>query len=238
MGDGKILGANGVDEISSNDFGEITVGSLTPKKFAYFNDKGRVTTPDVSFIEQDGNDMDDYMETVIDTATLSCPYGVAATLISTVTSLTIGSTYGYVMTSLSTLGESGPSLEAVIGITSGHTPQLSWTAINTVSSYKIYRKLSTDATWTNKLITSITSPTQSSYMDVGIPTTTGTVPSANTTAGSSPEYGTAPTSGYATTLDLGSIADGKQVFYWVQVNPDVNALEDDNPRFCVMRISE
>ena len=239
MGLGKLLDKTGVAEASSINFGIVEAGSPIPVKFGFQNDKDRSVNPIISFISQDANDLDDYMLVALDLITLSCPYNFAVTLIAQTTYLTPLETYYYVITAYNCNGETGPSTEIEVTVPDGsHTPKLTWTPILGADGYYIYRSIES-GNFVNAMITKIIGQSVSTFIDTGTPVGNQSVPSANTTAGGAPNYGTPLIhANFYATIALGQVAPGQQKFFWKEVDAPLTISEVYNPRHCTLRISE
>ena len=241
MAEGKLLQANGYDEITAHAFGTVLADSFasTLVKFGFQNDKARAVTPTVEAVISGTSDMYSLMNIRVDTVTLSCPYNLAASLASQVHSL-VADTYYYVLTAVNSLGQTGPSLEvSTIVTTPSLAPKLTWNALTGALSYKIFRSTISGA-YTNTLVTTIATYGTVQYTDIGSATNNDSPPIINTTAGTSPGYATAPSTitGFASSLELASVQIGEQRFFWVGINAGSGISEADNPRQCILRISE
>ncbi len=237
MGDGVLLDKTGVLEISSINFGIVEAGSPGPIKFGYQNRKSRIVSPAVISIQQGANDLYNYLKAAIDLITLSCPYNMAIELVgqSHVLSLI---TYYYTVVAYNCNGRTGQSLEVSIAVAdSSHAPKISWDQVLGADGYYIYRSTSSGL-YTDCLITKITSGSIRSFIDTGTLAGVGSPPLENTTGGASPNYGTAPVLTYATILGLGQTKPGQQKFFWSEVDAPLTVTEGDNPRNCILRISE
>jgi hypothetical protein len=94
--------------------------------------------------------------------TTSAPAGVSATLAAGGT-LTVGTTYSYVVTALTAGGESIPSSEVSVTPTAGNqTAALGWNAVTGATGYNVYR-----GTATGEENTFLTTATATSYNDAG-----------------------------------------------------------------------
>jgi len=236
MSNGKLLLNDGVTEAVSYDFGLITAGAVTGIKFGFMNEKSRIVTPTVRFIQQNSNDMYEFMKAVLDDQTLSCPPNVQAELVAQVHGL-VSDTYYYVLTAYNGNGETGQSLEVAIEVTgSSYAPRIFWEAVTEAQGYKIYRSIESGV-YANCLLSLVTGG-GTSFIDIGNAVTGGTPPTENTTAGGSPHYGTPPVSGYSSYIELGEVSAGGQVFLWAKPDPPYSVDEEDNPRYCQLRITE
>src|SRR3972149_6172924 len=63
------------------------------------------------------------------------------------------------------------------------------------------------------------------------------LPSANTTGGASPAYGTPPTLG-TSAITIGTLAKGRQWIYWVGLVVGASVTESGNPRYAQRRFRE
>jgi hypothetical protein len=236
MAIGKVLGANGVDGISAYDFGTVIVENPVPIKFGFLNNKTRIVSPVIAFLDQK-SDMENFMGAIMDTVTLSIPYNLAIEQITTTSVLVTGEEYFYCVEAYNCNGRTGQSLEVSVIIESGKTPKLIWSPIAGADGYYIYRSL-LSMEYTDSLITQIASGNINTFTDTGTLSGNGTPSAENLSGGTAPTYGTAPAGTYYPTLALGSIAIGQEKFFWINCYAPLGTTEDDNPRACLMRISE
>lgn len=127
-------------------------------------------------------------------AALPAPSSFAAVLASG-GSLTVSTTYYYVITATNANGETTRSSEVSVTPTSGNqTADLTWSADAGATGYKIYRSTTSGSYGASSLLTTIGSGATVSYNDTGGALSAGSPPSVNTT-------------GAITTIDLTSLTN-------------------------------
>jgi hypothetical protein len=96
-------------------------------------------------------------------------------------SLSVGTTYYYVVTTLDTTGETVKSAEISITPTTGNQKiGVSWKSVTGNNGYKVYRSTTSGTYGATSLLTTTTS---NSYVDTGTATTSGQPPAVATVAG-------------------------------------------------------
>jgi len=229
------LDSDGVTEIFAKDLGDVIAGSAFAKKFFLQNDLGRVSGAITGTVLQFGTDeLYSRVRWAICPDTLSCPFNVTATLISG-GALDAGEEYYYRVTAYNENGETGGSLEVSAATdSSNRAVTLSWSAVPGASGYIVYR--STNQLYINARRTIIENPMILSWTDTGQAADVSSaygwpginadfdLPSENTTAGETPDYGTAPALSSGT-LSIGVLQIGQQVAIWRGLVTDASMPE-------------
>jgi len=186
----------------------------TPEKFAVENNGDRaLITVQLSIAQAGGSDGHTMVRLVADTATLSAPYSFAAAVGPT------GGTWGatgtryYRITATNATGETAGSLEVSFNVTdTSKKVTLTWAAVAGATGYKVYRSATSGVYTTPALRATLGAVT--TYDDDGSAVGAGALPSANTTGGAAPDYGTPPSGWGVGPLAVGTLAIGRQWFYW------------------------
>jgi len=186
----------------------------TPEKFAVENNGDRaLVTVQLRIAQAGGSDGHTMVRLVADTATLSAPYSFAAAVGPT------GGTWGatgtryYRITATNATGETAGSLEASFNVTdTAKKVTLTWAAVAGATGYKVYRSATSGVYTTPALRATLGAVT--TYDDEGAAVGAGALPSANTTGGAAPDYGTPPSGWGVGPLAVGTLAIGRQWFYW------------------------
>jgi len=186
----------------------------TPEKFAVENNGDRaLVTVQLRIAQAGGSDGHTMVRLVADTATLSAPYSFAAAVGPT------GGTWGatgtryYRITATNATGETAGSLEASFNVTdTAKKVTLTWAAVAGATGYKVYRSATSGVYTTPALRATLGAVT--TYDDDGSAVGAGALPSANTTGGAAPDYGTPPSGWGVGPLAVGTLAIGRQWFYW------------------------
>jgi len=186
----------------------------TPEKFAVENNGDRaLITVQLGIAQAGGSDGHTMVRLVADTATLSAPYSFAAAVGPT------GGTWGatgtryYRITATNATGETAGSLEASFNVTdTAKKVTLTWAAVAGATGYKVYRSATSGVYTTPALRATLGAVT--TYDDDGSAVGAGALPSANTTGGAAPDYGTPPSGWGVGPLAVGTLAIGRQWFYW------------------------
>ena len=174
-----------------------------------------------------------------DVATLSAPFNVSGVLggVGSGGIWADGGTVYYSVTALNATGETVGSIEISVLIDqTTKSITISWSAVTGATAYKVYRTNISGEYGATVLIAETNSATLS-FLDIGTAATTGTPPTANTTAGGSPNYGSAPALS-TTAIVLGALATGQWVYVWVArvVPPSVD--DKLNPRLAGLLFAE
>jgi len=186
----------------------------TPEKFAVENNGDRaLVTVQLRIAQAGGSDGHTMVRLVADTATLSAPYSFAAAVGPT------GGTWGatgtryWRITATNATGETAGSLEASFNVTdTAKKVTLTWAAVAGATGYKVYRSATSGVYTTPALRATLGAVT--TYDDDGSAVGAGALPSANTTGGAAPDYGTPPSGWGVGPLAVGTLAIGRQWFYW------------------------
>ena len=186
----------------------------TPEKFAVENNGDRaLITVQLGIAQAGGSDGHTMVRLVADTATLSAPYSFAAAVGPT------GGTWGatgtryWRITATNATGETAGSLEASFNVTdTAKKVTLTWAAVAGATGYKVYRSATSGVYTTPALRATLGAVT--TYDDEGAAVGAGALPSANTTGGAAPDYGTPPSGWGVGPLAVGTLAIGRQWFYW------------------------
>lgn len=232
---------------STVDLGHAVAGETqTAQKFGLENTADRVlggtpfTGSELSRLAYGTNDGVDQLRIGLDTATLSAPYGVEATL-GAAGDGGVWSGTGTVfhrITATNATGETIGSTEVstVVDVTTKRIT-LTWMQVAGATGYRVWRS-GTSGTYTpTALRTTIGSGATVTFIDNGAALSAGTIPTANTSGGVGPTYGTPPTLDLPP-LSLGEIEIGQQVFFWVnRVIPGATA-EVGNDRIAFVKFSE
>lgn len=205
----------------------------TARKFGVENNGDRTLTNVAGKLRQVGsNDGVTMARWARDTATLSAPWGVGATLTGSGAGgvwPSVGVRY-YRLTATNATGETVGSSEVSANVDdTTKKVQLSWTAVPGATGYRIYRTETQGQYSSPALRAELTSGSITSYTDDGGAVGAGALPAANTTGGPPPSYGTPPTLG-TSDLAFGTLAVGQQAFYWVNWEIPAATPEVGNPR--------
>lgn len=182
------LSANGVTVLTTYDWGTLLAGAhVTPRKFGVHSISDRALVNLIeTIIDVPDNDGGDMVRIALDSVTLSCPWTFASVLGAAAGGGVWGSTgtYGYRISSLNATGESGAQDEITV-IVDDTTKKvtLSWTQVPGATGYKLYRTATPGTYGATTLRTTIVGGATVSFIDDGSATITGTLPTANTTAG-------------------------------------------------------
>lgn len=182
------LSADGVTGITQYDWGTLLAGqAVTPRKFGMHSvsDRALINLLE-TIIAIPANDGGPMMRVALDSTTLSCPWGFTLVLGAAAGGGTWGATgtYGYRITALDANGESGPQDEITVAVDDTTKKiTLSWTQVPSATGYKIYRTAVPGTYGASTLRTTIVSGATVSFVDDGSATSTGTLPTANTTGG-------------------------------------------------------
>lgn len=185
-----------------------------------------------------GNDWINFFACALDTVTISRPFNLAAALGGSGGSWSQTGLVYYVITAINANGETVASLELSATLAStGQKVTLTWTQVPGATGYKIYRSFTSGLYATPCLRTTVGAGSTVTFIDDGSALSAGAPPSANTTGGAAPNYGTPPASGPGP-LSFGVLAIGQQVFYWEYATVPSSASEAGNPRLCLRQFSE
>jgi len=232
----RTLDKTGGAVISAKDWTDIVAGVLsTAEKFGFQNDGSRALDIISAAIQQIGtNDGSSYARIGLDTATISPPFG----LVGVPEAGTVG--WGglgenrYVITATTALGETTRSFQELQVSLINATDQILLTWLKppgaSLTGYKVYRTQRLGVAQTAQRIATIADPDTLELVDTDQAGTAATsAPSTNTTAGDTPNYGTAP-SLVTTPITLGAVAVGQAIFFWVNWLTSEAVSEIGNPR--------
>lgn len=202
---------DGATQISGKTLDSILAGAAdTPRKVGVKNvgtiALGAALRAEITTLDGDGASQ---LRIGVDTVTTGCPYGVTVTLsapgASGVWSGT--GTVTYKVTALTASGETMPSdgVAAAIDITT-RTALVAWTTVPGATGYNVYRD--------DDLLATVAGGGSSSYVDDGSAAAGGSLPTANTSGGGAPTYGTYPAMGLGPIV-LGALAVGQWAFFWL-----------------------
>lgn len=175
-----------------------------------------------------------------DTGTVIKPYGVVPTLSAAGAGGIFASTglKYYRITAYNGAGETVGSTEVSINVdVTTKKVTLTWTTVANASGYKIYRSTTSGSYVTPSLRATVVGQPSNTYTDDGDTLSAGALPSENTTGGSAPNYGTAPTLGVGP-LSVGSLAIGQQYLFWLNRTISAGTPETGNPRLASIQVTE
>jgi hypothetical protein len=180
------LDSDGVSVVTGLTLPDATAGThQAPKQLGFKSVSDRVLNSIQAVVQAvPSNDGSTEVVTALDTTVLSSPWTFAAALGAGGAGGVWGATgtYGFEITSLSAIGESGPSSE--ITVTVDDTTKkvtLTWTQTPGATGYKIYRTATPGTYGASVLRTTIGSGATVTFLDDGSATSTGTPPLVNTT---------------------------------------------------------
>jgi hypothetical protein len=236
----KYLDSDGATQITGYDFGVLDGGTSSPKrKFGIENTSDRVLAGvHLSVVPDATSDAPGMTLFAADTNTVSHPFGLLTSISSTGSGGVWdapGNIY-YVITAINGTGETGPSGE-VLAVVAADSQKvtLTWTLPTGATGIKVFRTVISGDYTTPSLRATLGAV--STYQDDGSALSSGAPPSANTTAGAGPVYGTAPTLG-ASPVSVGSLAIGQQWFYWANEVVPIGTLEAGNDRLANLQFME
>jgi len=236
----NFLDSNGVTVLTAKTLAQVTAGTAGAGVKLGFQNVGDEALAGLELqLEQVGSgDGYSMAEWVFDTATLSPPWGVTATLQTNIGTTQWGAGNAgrkyFVITAVNATGETAQSVEVFadvvnVGASLGDRVLLAWTAVPGATSYRIYRSTTSGSYATPKLVATVADPGVS-YTDDGSAVTSGAPPADNTSGGTGPAYGTPPTGYQETPLVVGGLPVGKAVFYWVRADVPLGTSSTGNPR--------
>jgi hypothetical protein len=175
-----------------------------------------------------------------DTATISRPYGLTAALsgagaggVWTETGLKY-----YVLTAYNATGETIRSAEVSINVdVTTKKVTITWTPVTGATGYKVFRSTAAGSYGATSLRATVAGQQSNQYVDDGGSLSAGSPPSANTTGGAAPGYGTPPTLG-TSPISIGTLAIGQEWFYWVNRVVPGGTSETGNPRRSLREFEE
>jgi hypothetical protein len=168
----------------------------------------------------------------LDVTTVLPPYGLALAL----SAAGAGGVWGatgleyYVVTAYNGTGETTPCVEVGVNVdVVTKKVTVTWTPVAGATGYKVYRTTTPGTYGASSLRDTVPGESSDEYVDDGDALSAGTPPSANTTAGAAPNYGTPPTLD-VTPLAIGDLQIGQCVAYWVNWVISGGTAESGNPR--------
>jgi hypothetical protein len=238
----KHLSSDGASLISGYDWGTVQAGAaVIARKFGLENTSDRVLGGAallMALAAVAGNDGSDFFQCALDTATISRPFNLAASVGGS------GGTWGgtglvyYVLTATNAAGQTVASAEIAANVdTDTKKVTLTWDEVTGATGYKLYRSTTSGTYTTPALRTTISSGGTLTFVDDGSACGAGSPPSANTTGGAASAYGTPPSAGPGP-LSFGVLAVGQQAFYWMYATVGAGASEIGNDRLCLRQFRE
>ncbi len=184
----KHLSADGITQITVFNWPDAFAGiNQTPGKFTFQSTSDRpLANVQIAIGVVGQSDGFQQLRTVLETATVSAPYGFAGVASSTQQGgswVQIG-TRGFRLSATNALGETGPSSEITVNI--GDTSQLallSWTQTPGATGYRLYRTETPGTYGSTALRAIIGSGAIVSFNDTGAALSAGQLPTDNRTAG-------------------------------------------------------
>lgn len=190
----KYLDSDGITQVVNQIFGDAFAGrTQTPKKLAFENNGDRsLSGVQLNIQEVGDNDGADQLVTVLDTLTVSKPYGAGTNgaLLATLSAAGAGGVWsttgirGYVLTATNATGETIQSAEVTINVdVLTKKVTVSWLQTPGATGYKLYRTDTAGTYGASSLRATIGSGSTTSFVDDGSATTSGTPPTTNKTGG-------------------------------------------------------
>jgi len=226
----KFYDRDGGTQITSEDWVDAFAGkNQIPQKFGVENNGDRILGSgggpagvELQLTAVPGNDGVNFMRHALDSATVGAPYGVAAVLLAGSGVWSATGNQFYRITATNTEGESIGSVEITINVDDvTKRVSLSWTQPTGATGYKVYRSTTSGVYTPTALRATIAGGGSTSFIDDGSATSSGSLPSVNTTAG----WKVAPTLG--PTAD-GGIWGSTGVRFWRVVALDSTGVEIAN----------
>ena len=229
-------------QITSKSWADAYAGAAqTAEKFFVQNIGDRVSLAlALALVQSGSNDGNTMMRVAMDTATVLPPYGLSAVVGAAGGGGVWGvtGTYGYVVTAYNGLGKTQPCLELSVNVdTTTKKVTLSWQQSANASGYYVYRTPSPGTYGATTKRATVNGASNVTYIDDGSACGAGTPATANTTAGSAPNYGTVPTLGNGP-LSVGVLAIGQWACYWANRVIPSGTGDDGNPRQSLRRFTE
>lgn len=224
--------ADGATPYTAKDWPNIFGGQTgTAEKFGFRNtDERNWGALAIALAAIPDNDGIDIARIGRDTATLSPPFNIAASLAGSDGVWGATGIVFYVITAFNGTGETIASLEKRVNVTdiSKHVA-LTWDEITGATGYKVFRSTSSGVYGATSRRATVSGGGNNFYDDTGGSLSSGTPPSANTTGGAGPAYGTPPALDTAS-LAVSAVKIGEMVFYWVNRVTTVGMANAGNPR--------
>lgn len=208
-------------------------------KFGVLNLGPRALTAQVRIEQKDDSDGFGMATIALDAATLSPPANVTAVAVAGGGSFPATGAWYYRLTATNAAGETVGSIEVGVALTAGtQTVNLAFTPPVGATAIKVYRTQS-PGTYTAALRATLAG-TATSYADTGGAVGAGNLPTANTTGGAAPDYGTPPAlASFGTAaLALGTVQPGEMRHYWVNVTVPNGTPEEGNDRAFNITLAE
>lgn len=170
-----------------------------------------------------------------DNDTLSPPWGPAEAAPDVVVSAGSGSwtpgTYGVVVTARNSNGETNASAERTFVIANATDEALvDWEPVTGADDYRVYLTPTPGTYGATSLRATVTAPTTQLNMTGNGGLASGTPPSANTTGGAAPDYGTEPAVFTTAARTVPALAEGQMWPYWVKRVVPLGTPEAGNDR--------
>jgi hypothetical protein len=238
----KHFANDGVEQITSEEWELIHAGDLSTALKYFAQNAGDRTLEDLigeiaAVGTTDGSGMARF---ALESVTVMPPYGAELALGAPSGGGTWGSTglKYYMLTAYNGTGETQPCDEASINVDdTTKKVTLTWETVAGASGYKVYRTTTPGDYGASSLRATVSGGSSDSYEDDGGALSSGTPPTANTTAGPAPGYGTPPTLN-TSPIDIGDLEIGQYFAYWVNWVVPNGTPEDGNPRLFTIDFSE
>ncbi len=238
----KHLDKTGTVQITSKTWADAFAGvAQTAEKFFVQNVGDRDSTAISLSIEQVGsNDGNSQFRIGLDTTTVLPPHTLAAALSAAGAGGVFGATgvYEYCVTAFNGTGETQACYPVSVNVdVATKKVTLTWQQSANASGYRIYRTDDPGTYGASTKRAQVNSPSTTTYVDDGGACGAGTPPSANTTAGGAPNYGSPPALGTGP-LAIGVLKIGQFACYWANRVIPGGTLDDGNPRQSLRRFTE
>lgn len=242
--------SNGKDVITAKSLATLFAGTTgTAVKFGVKNvgDRSLGDTLQAAIEEVLGNAGWEQVRLAQDPDTLSPPWDVEATLSDPSDGGVYGATgtYGWVVTSYNATGETIASDEVTVAVdVTTKRVELGWAEVTGATGYRGYRTPTPGTYGASTRRFQNVGQGNTTFTDDGTATSSGTPPSANTTGGAGPAYGTPPSDledeidPIALGQDAGTLAIGEMDFFWINRVVPSNASEGNNPHRARIRVTE
>ena len=234
--------ADGATQILAQVWADAYAGvAQTAAKFCVENAGDRTATKvSCSIVQVGTNDGYGMLRIAVCPNTISKPFTIVATLGAAGDGGVWGQVgqYYWVITATNAAGETIASLEvtANVDVTTKRVT-LTWDQVTGASGYKVYRSTVSGSYTTPSLAATVSGGATLTWIDGGGSLSAGAPPTANTTGGAAPTYGTPPTLGYGP-LTVGDLKVGQQYFYWVNRVVPGATTDTDNPRQALVQFAE
>lgn len=238
----KHFGADGVTQLTSKSWGPAFAGEAqTAAKFWIQNAGDRDSLSlSLAILQAGSSDGNSMVRLALDTATVVPPYGLGSSLSAAGAGGVFGATgvCEYTVTARNGTGETQGSvpLTVTVDVTTKKVT-LTWQQSPNATGYYVYRTPTPGVYGTSTRRATINSGSSTTYVDDGSACSAGTLPSANTTGGAAPAYGTVPTLG-AGPLSFGVVKIGQWACYWENRVIPAGTSGDGNPRQSLRKFTE